>query len=262
MTESQSEVSNTTNMVSLETSSSAPALTKKAEKKRLWKERAKARKQAMKHTKPKMTKEERRAKYTAKAKKQRDKQAGIRRNRKLVCFRCRGIGHLANECTTIISEDNNNTNDTNNQDSNKSSSSSNICYKCGSTEHRLQLCPKLARIKKKSGGKLNYSQLDLPFATCFVCGQTGHLASQCKQNKNGIYVNGGSCRQCGGTDHLYADCPELMEEKRKRKNGHNNNDDDASSVSIDQFLEGEPNENTEPNPQIPITKTKRKVVKF
>eukprot|EP00560_Eucampia_antarctica_P001768 CAMPEP_0197837484 /NCGR_PEP_ID=MMETSP1437-20131217/32277_1 /TAXON_ID=49252 ORGANISM="Eucampia antarctica, Strain CCMP1452" /NCGR_SAMPLE_ID=MMETSP1437 /ASSEMBLY_ACC=CAM_ASM_001096 /LENGTH=136 /DNA_ID=CAMNT_0043444555 /DNA_START=118 /DNA_END=528 /DNA_ORIENTATION=- len=133
--------------------------------------------------------------------------------------------------------------------------SSNICYKCGSTEHRLQICPKLTRTEKKSGGKLNYSQMDLPYATCYICNQGGHLASQCKQNKNGIYVNGGCCKECGGVDHLFLNCPKLIDDE--------DNEDDGSVVSIDKFLEGDIKDEDDTSSESKVThKTKRKVVTF
>lgn len=53
----------------------------------------------------------------------------------------------------------------------------------------------------------------MPFASCFVCLEKGHLASKCPQNAaKGIYPDGGCCGLCKGTDHLSRDC-EL------RKNG-------------------------------------------
>jgi zinc finger CCHC domain-containing protein 9 len=43
--------------------------------------------------------------------------------------------------------------------------------------------------------------------SCFVCNGNGHLASRCPENKQkGIYPNGGSCKLCGETDHLARNC--------------------------------------------------------
>lgn len=83
-----------------------------------------------------------------------------------------------------------------------------ICYKCGSTEHRLSECPKRKYSKHRS--KTNYeNDTDLPYAKCFVCNQMGHLSSQCTSNKErGVFVNGGSCRNCGSKYHIAAQCPD------------------------------------------------------
>lgn len=156
--------------------------------------------------KPKMTKEERRKKYTDIARKRRDKQNGIRRRNNMVCYNCRQPGHNASECPQL-GESSQATTCT-------PTSSTVLCYKCGSTEHALHKCPKRHR------GDRN----DLPFATCFICNQKGHLASACSQNASGIYVNGGSCRKCGSTQHLATDCPlkkknqAPQEEKDKEEN--------------------------------------------
>ncbi|KAL6299338.1 hypothetical protein BKA93DRAFT_608332 [Sparassis latifolia] len=71
-----------------------------------------------------------------------------------------------------------------------------ICYRCGSHKHNLSRC-------KEPVDPSN----PLPFASCFVCSGSGHLASSCPQNQSkGIYPNGGCCKLCGETTHLAKDC--------------------------------------------------------
>ncbi|KAF8325773.1 uncharacterized protein EI90DRAFT_2015627 [Cantharellus anzutake] len=67
--------------------------------------------------------------------------------------------------------------------------------RCGSAEHTLKEC------KEKTD-----PQNPLPFASCFVCSEKGHLSGKCPKNENGLYPNGGGCRMCGMKDHLAKDC--------------------------------------------------------
>jgi len=169
--------------------------------------------------KQKMTHEERRIKYTLKAREKRNNDMLQRKNQKLVCFKCRKVGHILSDCpfndyhTTSSNEKaepSRNRHNKRNRDNipMKQGHSSSICYKCGSTDHSLKDCPELSHAEKSSSsGKIDYSKLQLPFATCFVCSQMGHLSSQCPQNQHGIYVKGGECRQCGAKDHLFIHCP-------------------------------------------------------
>ena len=174
--------------------------------------------------KPKMTKEQRREKYTAIAKKRREKQnqrqfgqfGGGTRNKQIVCYQCRQVGHTIGNCpmnnNNITNQGPENTkNETADPTAANNSNTSTteiLCYRCGSTEHNIHSCP-----KRNDGNNRN----DLPYATCFICNQKGHLASACTQNSRGIYVNGGSCRYCGGTDHLKTDCPEKKKKKKERQ---------------------------------------------
>ena len=136
--------------------------------------------------KAKMTKEERRAKYTKIARDRSQKQRQRLEQRNLTCFHCRQRGHGVENCPE---KDNHN--------------KSKCCYKCGSTEHSLHMCPKKHTVE------------GLPFATCFICKEQGHLASKCPTNEKGIYVNGGCCKNCGGNDHLSKDCPQKKAPKEK-----------------------------------------------
>jgi hypothetical protein len=72
--------------------------------------------------------------------------------------------------------------------------SSNPCYRCGEAHH-LRDCP----APKRDGS--------LPFANCYVCHRTGHLASACPDNTKGVYPRGGCCKVCQSTAHLAKDCP-------------------------------------------------------
>lgn len=151
----------------------------KAEKRKLSRKRKKQEQWEAKQLakkRPKMTKEERRMKYTQKF---HDKQKN-KRNRNVTCFKCRKAGHMAADCP----ED-------------TGSTMANICYKCGSTEHRLFDCKKYKGIAGE----------DLPYATCFICKKMGHLSSQCEKNDNGMYPDGGCCKICGKKDHLSSKCP-------------------------------------------------------
>jgi len=195
---------------------------------------------------PKMTKEERRKKYTDIARKRRQKPNG--RYNKTVCYNCRKPGHIASECTSLG-------NSTTNINANHSSSTGILCYKCGSTEHSFHNCS-----KRNKGGRDN-----LPYAQCFICKERGHLASSCPQNKSGIYVNGGCCRTCGSKQHLVKDCPE---KKIKKKDALNEDGDEERSLSIiDNLLEVEPaciakKETKNDKTESTETKKKRRVVNF
>ena len=141
-----------------------------------------------KGTKPKMTKEERRAKYTQIARDRQSKKWAKTRDATTTCYHCRKTGHAVANCPEIPK------------------ASKRICFKCGSTEHGLYQCLKLK----------SRDDTDLPFASCFVCNQKGHLAKHCSQNTKGMYVNGGCCKNCGSNQHRAVDCPEKSAKKQKK----------------------------------------------
>ena len=189
--------------------------------------------------KPKMTKEERRKKYTDIARKRRQKQNGSRRpgsRKTFVCYNCRLPGHNAAECPSL------NGGGQENQGvicTPVPKEGTVLCYKCGSTEHALHNCPKRHRGDRS----------DLPFATCFICSEKGHLASACPKNKSGIYINGGSCRNCGSQQHLASDCPER---KKKGKMDESKIKEDEQA-SIDGLLRVEDDHSSR------ISETKREL---
>ena len=193
-------------------------------------------------SKPKMTKAERREKYTRLARERSMQKALRRKGQTLTCFHCRQRGHVAEHCP----------------DAKETSSIKNrnkapkCCYKCGSTEHGLGACP------QRNEGP------DLPFATCFVCGMQGHLASKCSANEKGIYVKGGSCKTCGSKQHLSKFCPN---KNRKADDSDASDADDGPQEADllggqgdDQILQTSDND-TEVA-EMPVAKPKRRVVKF
>mmetsp|Transcript_3664 Transcript_3664/g.7655 ORF Transcript_3664/g.7655 Transcript_3664/m.7655 type:complete len:242 (-) Transcript_3664:209-934(-) len=221
------------------------------------------RRKGPKKIKPKMTKEERRAKYTAIARGRRDSHMSRQREKHLVCYRCRKTGHSAENCTEAAPDGagGGGGKGTTTPPSQRKRGGGNICYKCGSFEHRIQTCPKIKPFLRPGRAKLDFGKLgDLPYANCYVCNKSGHLASYCPESSRGVYPRGGSCRECGSVDHYAADCPE---KKKLGKNRPGDEDDDASNASsnpatIDQYLE-EPAAEDEVKK---IAKKKKKVVNF
>lgn len=172
--------------------------------------------------KPKLTKEERRLKYTAVARERKQKLLERVKARTTTCYHCRQRGHTMATCPLI-------TNKNISGARHKEQVEKRICYKCGSTEHALSNCPN----RGKDG------DTSLPFALCFVCGGKGHLASQCPDNTKGIYVNGGCCKFCGSTRHLASHCPE----KKKKKSS--NDASNGKKELYEELLLGDRDDNPE-----------------
>jgi len=189
-----------------------------------------ARRKGPKSAKPKITKEERRAKYTAIAKERRQSKLAKKRDKHLVCYRCRKTGHSAENCRNVGESEGG-------DGGGKAKQGGNICYKCGSIEHRIQLCPKIKPfIKGKLGNtRIDFGKLgDLPFANCYLCNKSGHLSSHCPENTKGLYPQGGSCRECGSVYHYAIDCPET---KKSKKRSSDKDDEPVKDVTIGQYLE-------------------------
>jgi len=183
--------------------------------------------------KKKLTHEERRIKYTLKAREKRNHDTAQRKNQKLVCFKCRKVGHILSDCPlndSKKSSTNEKTFSVNHKKA-KMDQEASICYKCGSTHHSLKDCPDLSHAEKASG-RLDYSKLQLPFATCFICNQMGHLSSQCPQNQKGIYIKGGECRQCGAKDHLFIHCPLRKKDVSLEKATDSGHSDDGEAEEV------------------------------
>ena len=181
--------------------------------------------------KRKMTKEERRAKYTKIAHDRRDKKIAAARSRNLVCFRCRKKGHAAADCTADFGSQGAQGNDSgSNLSASAGRGGGKICYKCGSIEHGLSGCPKMKGAPRLSSGKFDFHGIDLPYASCYLCNEMGHLASTCERNDGrGIFVKGKvGCRVCGSVQHIASDCPDSS--KRKLKKGRDDGDDHAYRV--------------------------------
>ena len=181
-------------------------------------------------SKPKMTKEERRAKYTKIARDRQAKQWAKSRNSRTTCYHCRKQGHAVAQCPELNASSSKEVRQENAQK---------ICFKCGSIEHGLYQCPKL---KHKN-------DTDLPFASCFVCHQKGHLAKHCEQNTKGIYVNGGCCKNCGSNQHRATECPNKKKSKTSER---------GDEPVPEELLQEVP----ETKKEEPVSKKKRKVVNF
>ncbi|KAJ3286293.1 hypothetical protein HK104_009116 [Borealophlyctis nickersoniae] len=130
------------------------------------------------------------------------------KERKMTCFLCRKVGHSIKFCPTAPDSAKAEALKTEEGKDGETGSAlvepsavEGICYRCGSTEHRLSQC------KKKSD-----SRNPLPFAQCFICNQKGHLAGQCPENERGLYPKGGGCRFCGSVRHLARDCKPAQQE--------------------------------------------------
>jgi zinc finger CCHC domain-containing protein 9 len=144
-----------------------------------------------------------------------------------VCLGCRKKGHSLKDCPERF-----------NSDQQKK------CYNCGKTDHTTRACPE----PPKDGG--------FSFATCFICKQTGHLASQCSQNEGkGVYIRGGHCHKCGSVEHYAKNCPKKDAKPTSKGDPTKEGIPDVPGINDDEEEQKEQKEEATP-------KKKRKVVKF
>ena len=131
--------------------------------------------------------------------------------RKLVCLKCRRLGHRASECTSSSSGGG--------AADVLGKATDSLCFNCGANGHSCFTCP-----EPKVGGGMS-------FATCFLCGKTGHLAKSCDKNERGVYPRGGSCKVCGSVKHLAKDCDQQVEVGVELKVAEATEESDGPSAS-------------------------------
>mmetsp|Transcript_11782 Transcript_11782/g.35772 ORF Transcript_11782/g.35772 Transcript_11782/m.35772 type:complete len:259 (-) Transcript_11782:105-881(-) len=137
------------------------------------------------NARPKMSYEDRRERYL--------KNAGfdVKKLKGKKCFRCLGT-HMLKDCPERGGG----------PGAGGGGRGGMMCFNCGSNEHSLGGCSKAVDMR------------NLPYASCFLCKQQGHITRFCPNNENGIFKNGGACHVCGEKTHLSKDCPERAAKKR------------------------------------------------
>ncbi|KAK4686670.1 zinc finger CCHC domain-containing protein 9, partial [Tremellales sp. Uapishka_1] len=147
------------------------------------------------------------------------------RHAKTTCFACRSVGHAARDCPNVLLaaaggegsasmlEGAGNATGKGEKGMKRkkgvqgSKLTGNKCYRCNSNMHSLSGCDQPVDATNPT-----------PFATCFICLQSGHLSSLCPSNPGrGIYPNGGSCKVCGSVAHRASDCPDDKRGTKKEK---------------------------------------------
>merc|ERR1711973_1034159 len=157
----------------------------------------------------------------------------LRRKKGKPCFHCRKPGHKSSECPLKAEGE-----------------SSDLCFKCGSTEHTVHQCS--AEMKE---GESAY-----PFARCFICKQNGHLSGNCPENPRGLYPDGGGCKFCGSVEHYKRDCPEKNGETKESNSSKRKYKLREENESIDAIVDSE--DENEGGLVVEQNIKKRKVIKF
>ena len=156
---------------------------------------------------PKISREERKRKYHEQIEREREQQEA----NFTICLGCRKRGHFVKDCPRYSMTP-----------SERQQLCGELCFNCGSFDHTLKNCP----VPRNRNG-------DLPFASCFICKQSGHISRDCPENANGLYPKGGCCHICFQKNHLAKDCPdkqyeleeEPSEEQSKKKTKYNDSED-------------------------------------